>query len=549
MTEPHASEPTPLPDALPVAKPLPRKRWVPSLVWVIPMLALLVGGGLAISAWLSQGPLIEIQFRAAEGIETGKTKIKYKDVEIGQVTALRLSADRSGVIVQARLDKSVEDLLVDDTRFWIVRPRIGAGGVSGIDTLLTGAYIGLDFGKSSESRTDFVGLETPPILTSGLPGRSFQLRADDLRSIGYGTPVYFRRLEVGRVVAYQLDQNGQGITAQVFVDAPYDQYVTTSTRFWSTSGVEVSLDAQGFRMNTESLSSVLVGGIAFGEPTAAPPAPRAAENAAFRLHPGRDQAMREPDGRAEDLVLVFSESVRGLEVGAPVDFRGIVVGEVRSIGVNYNPQTRVINVPVTVRIYPERLSDRFTGKETPTRAGIHPDNQLSSLVEAGLRGQLRLGSLLTGQLYIALDFFPKAPKVRVDARRQPRELPTVASGTVELQATVTSIANKLDAIPFQELAADLRQALQSLDKLVQQADRTLARVDDETLPELRVTLTQAQQTLATANRTLDDTGPLKQDLRETLQEVRRAASSLRTLSDYIERHPEALLRGKKEEKQ
>lgn len=555
---PQSTPPSPSPDELPVARVETRSRWAPSLVWLVPLVALIVGGWLAVQAILAQGPVITIEFRSAEGLEAGKTKLKYKDVDIGEVLSVKLSEDRNSVVVRAQLDKSLDDLLVDDTRFWIVKPRIGGSGVSGLGTLLSGAYIGVDAGKSTVRRSDFTGLEVPPIVTSGLPGRSFRLKADDLRSIDYGTPVYFRRLQVGRVVGYELDKNGEGITAQVFVDAPYDQYVTTSTRFWSASGVEVSLGAEGFRMNAESLSSVLLGGIAFGAPAAAPPAPRAAVNSSFTLHGSRDEAMREKDSNSEDVVLVFRESVRGLEVGAPVDFRGIVVGEVLNIGVNYNPQTHVINVPVTVRIYPDRLNTHWTGTAIPDGKSTAQKAPLAALVGSGLRAQLRLGSLITGQLYVALDFFPNARKVALDLRRQPLELPTVDSGVLELQTAISSIAHKLDEIPYQEISADLRQSLKSLDQLVQRADKTLAHVDGDVLPEFRATLGDARKTLDNASRTLDSashtldsagrtldgSAPLQQDLRETLQEVRRSAQSLRALTDYLERHPEALIRGK-----
>ena len=251
---------------LPTAVAKHKRRWAPQFIWIIPILAVLVGLGLAVKVVMERGPTITITFKTGDGLEAGKTHVKYKDVDVGVVKAVALSADHQAVIATVQLDKDAGDFLLDDTRFWIVRPRITASGVTGLGTLLAGPFIAVDVGKATSKRKEFVALDVPPIVTGDTPGREFILRASDLGSHEIGVPVYFRRLTVGEVVAYDLDRNGKGVSIRVFVHAPYDKYVTSNTRFWNASGVDVSLSAAGIQVQTESLVSILIGGIAFEAP-------------------------------------------------------------------------------------------------------------------------------------------------------------------------------------------------------------------------------------------------------------------------------------------
>jgi paraquat-inducible protein B len=546
------AEPTPQPELseIPQALSQPKRRRSLPLIWVVPMVAVLVGGWLAVKTIREQGPTATVTFRSAEGLEAGKTKIKFKDVEIGVVKAITLSQDHSGVVVTAELKKEAEDFLVDDTRFWVVKPRIGGGGVSGLGTLLSGAYIGVDLGKSQQPRHEFKGLEVPPILTAGLPGREFRLHASDLGSISYGTPVFFRRLQVGEVVAYELDKDGRGVTVKIFVHAPYDAYVTTQTRFWHASGIDVALDANGIRVDTESVAAILLGGIAFGAPPDAQETQAAPIDAVFQLAPTRLEAFKRADTRVTDFVFVFKESVRGLPVGGPVDFRGITIGEVVSIGLDWNQRSGRADIPVLVRIFPDRLRSRVRAAY-PFSAPEESRRNIDAFVAAGLRGQLRTGSLLTGQLYVALDFFPKAAKATVDWSKSPPELPTMPGGLQDLQDKLTSIADKLDRLPYDKIATDLELSLKTLDQALRSINQVTRKLDGELVPEVKLAIAQAKQTLAAAERTMtsvertiDPDAALPTEMRETLREVKRTAESLRVLVDYLDRHPESLLRGK-----
>ena len=531
------------------------RRWAPQLVWIIPIIAVLIGGWLAIHAWLERGPTITISFLSGEGLEPGKTRIKYKDVDIGQVKSLTLSDDAKRVIVTAEMTKQAERLLVDDTSFWVVRPRISGGNVSGLSTLLGGAYVGVDVGKSSEDRREFVGLDVPPVVTLDAPGRRYVLHGDDLGSLDVGSPVYLHRVQVGQVVAFELDPDGRGVTLIVFVRSPYDKYVTRATRFWQASGVDLNLDANGVKLDTQSLVTILLGGIAFQTPDEdqAAEAKPAEENATYTLFLDRSEAMRNPDLVSENYLVVFRESVRGLNVGAPVDFRGLIVGEVTAIHLEVDAANKQVTVPVEIRLYPERLRARSRKK-----AGQPFDSALllKHFVEGGFRAQLRTANLISGQLYIALDFFHDAKKASFDPTRQPLELPTQPGSLEELQKTLTSIAAKLDKLPVDKIAGDLRAALQSLDRTLKDTDGLVKRVDSDITPDAKAAIADLRKTMEDARTTLQQAGgalagdaPLQQNAREALREVTRAAQALRTLADTIERHPESLLRGKQKEEQ
>ena len=540
----------PAPSAPPLPKPQVKRRreWLPSLIWLIPIVAALVGVTLVARILLERGPEIVLTFKTAEGLEAGKTVVKYKDVQIGLVQSLRLARDRSHVRVLVQLNKDAESFTSDDSRFWVVRPRLDTSGISGLGTLLSGAYIGADAGVSKETAGEFKGLEAPPIVTRDDSGQQFLLRATDIGSLDVGSPVYFRRIKVGQVAAYELDGDGRGVTLRVFVNAPYDKFVGVNTRFWQASGIDAQLSASGFTLRTQSLATILLGGIAFQAPDDAM-GPLAKENTAFMLAQDETAAMKEPDGPSQTLLMDFNQSLRGLVPGAPVDFRGVVIGEVKSIGVEFDRAEREFRMPVLVQIYPDRLRRRETGQPQPgTESRATQQERLRFLAEKGLRAQLRNGNLLTGSVYVALDFFPKAPPAKIDLAKSPIELPTMPNSLDEIQSQVQEIASKLNKVPYEQIAQDLRTTLATLNKTLTSAEQTVTRINNDVTPELAAAMKDVRKTVNTAERTLADDSPLQQDMRQTLQELTRAAGSVRVLTDYLERHPESLLRGKPDDK-
>ncbi|CDG84988.1 PqiB family protein [Janthinobacterium agaricidamnosum] len=515
----------------------PASRWLPSLVWLIPLLAALIGIGLAAKSVLDKGPTVTVTFRSAEGLEPGKTKVRFKDVEIGQVRAITLDPDLSKVKVTIDMSKEARRFATADTRFWVVKPRVGASGVSGLGTLLSGAYIGVDAGKSEEKKENFIGLENAPQVTGDQKGRQFTLHAESLGSVDIGSPVFYRRVQVGQVIGFSLDKAGNGITMSVFINSPYEQFVGKNSRWWHASGIDVRLDSNGFKLNTQSLAALVVGGIAFESQNGQRPDAVAPANSAFLLAADEASAMREPDGEATTTVFYFDQSLRGLSVGAPVDFRGIVLGEVRSVGVEFDPVKKNFRMPVTVELYPGRLGKRFQNSLTEKdRSG--GNEMLERMVGRGLRAQLRTGNLLTSQLYIALDFFPKAPAAKVDFKQYPLVVPTVPNSLDELQSQIASIVRKLDQVPYADIGNNLNTTLKNANTLFKQ-------LDGQVVPEMRDTLSSARQTFGTAEQVLQKDSPLQSDVRQALQQLTQTLQSLNALSDYLERHPESLIRGKK----
>jgi paraquat-inducible protein B len=552
--EEHPQDPPPAPAppqqhaALPRPSVVRRREWLPSLIWLIPIVAALVGITLVARIILERGPEVVLTFKTAEGLEAGKTAVKYKDVQIGLVTHLRLARDRSHVRVLVQFNKDAESFTASDSRFWVVRPRLDTSGISGLNTLLSGAYIGADPGVSKETSGEFTGLETPPTVTRDDSGKQFLLRATDVGSLDVGSPVYFRRVKVGQVAAYELDGDGRGVTMRVFVNAPYDKFVGMNTRFWQASGIDAQLSASGFTLRTQSLATILLGGIAFKAPDDTM-GPVAKENASFTLAQDEATAMKEPDGPSQTLLMYFNQSLRGLTPGAPVDFRGVVIGEVKSIGVEFDRAEREFRMPVLVQVYPDRLRRRESnGNAETTESRATQQERLRFLTEKGLRAQLRNGNLLTGQVYVALDFFPKAPGAKIDVTKNPIELPTVPNSLDEIQSQVQEIATKLNKVPYEQIAADLRTTLATLNKTLTAAEQTVNRINSDVTPELAAAMKDVRKTVNTAERTLADDSPLQQDMRQTLQELTRAAGSVRVLTDYLERHPESLLRGKPDDK-
>ncbi|MEJ0003317.1 MAG: MlaD family protein [Pararobbsia sp.] len=535
---PESDDPLPLPGDVPEPVVQRRRRWLPSLVWLIPLLAAVIGITLAIKSVADRGPTITISFLSAEGIDASKTQVKYKNVNIGEVKRITLSQDRSHVLVEVELTKQAENFAVADTRFWVVRPRVAATGVSGLSTLLSGSYIGVDAGHSREERREFTGLEQPPAVTGDEKGRQFVLRGDSLGSLDIGSPVFYRRVTVGQVVGYDMNRDGSGVTVRVFINAPYDQYVRGNTRFWQASGIAVRLDANGIKLDTQSLAAILAGGVAFQSPPSQPQGEPTRENTSYRLAADEVEAMRDPDGVPVRVVMRFNQSLRGLQPGAPVDFRGITLGKVVSIGIEYDRATKTISMPVAVDLYPLRLGTRFNS-DPGLEAGRE---RLSAMVRHGLRAQLRSGNLLTGQLYIALDFFPRVPPAAIDYAKDPVELPTTPSTLDELQQQLADIATKLGKVPFDQIGNNLNDTLKNANALFGQLSTELA-------PQAKQTLDEAQKTFKSANQVLQSDSPLQTDVARALQELNRTMQSLNALADYLERHPESLLRGKPQDPQ
>lgn len=538
---------------IPDAVSEPKRRYSIQLVWIIPIVAAIIGLSLAVKSFMDRGETITITFKTGDGIEAGKTKIKYKDVKIGEVKRLAIASDRSHVVVTAEISKDAKGLLVKDTQFWAVRARISGGNVSGLSTLIGGSYIGVEAGVSTDRRNEFIGLEAPPAVSLDIPGRQFVLKASDGGSLDTASPIFYRRMQVGQVVATELDKDGKGVTIKVFIRAPFDQYVKTNSIFWHASGVDLTLNASGVKITTESMVSILLGGISFQTPEDAIGAPPAPPNGIFSIYPTREEALKHAE-TVQSYLLVFKESVRGLSVGAPVEMHGVTVGEVTKIGLTVNPKSSEIAIPVEIQFHPERLSPEYRNKSEQDKPADYRA-LLNTLVANGFRAELKSGNILTGQLLVALDFFPKVTAAKIDWSTSPPRFPTVPGSLDQLQKKLMNIIQKIENMPLEEIAVDAGKTIQSLDATLKSAEKLLKNIDSTVVPEARSVLLETRQslvevrkTLGGANEVLDSGAPLQMDLRETMREVSRAAQSLRVLGDYLEQHPESLIRGKRGDK-
>jgi paraquat-inducible protein B len=558
MTEPTACDPD-LPDLpeVPEAAVQKRKRQF-SIVWLVPVVAALIGGWLIVKAFYEKGPVITITFKSAEGLEAGKTKIKFKDVEIGLVEEIRLGEDLSHVAVKAQLVKEAERFLSENSRFWVVRARVSASAIYGLGTVFSGAYIDVDPGPRGKSTNRFIGLEEPPIVTTGLPGRHFILESERRESLEVGAPVYYRQLRVGEVVAYQLSADGSKILAKIFVHAPYHEFVRKTSRFWSASGVDLKMDASGIRLYTESLVSILVGGIAFDTFDGSPgPEEQAPEDSSFRLYPHREAAQQKVYSTRNYFVLLFDESVRGLSPGAPVEFRGLQIGQVVDIKSEFDLKMNKLKIPVIIAAEPERIS--FAGKLPD---GVTRETLVDYLVEKGLRAQLRTGSLLTGQMYVALDLFPTAKpgKLVRNGRYGYPEFPTTPTPLEEIGSKLTELVAKIEKIPIDQIgqdlgdtikgakrianSAELADSIRSLNAALKEIQLLAEGLRTRVTPELAAALEQTRKSLAAADESISVDSPTQERIRTVLDELAGAARGLRSLADYLERHPEAVLSGK-----
>jgi paraquat-inducible protein B len=550
MNEPNAAA-----EAIPHAAVSRRKPRF-SLVWVVPIVAALIGGWLVVKALTEKGPEITIYFKSAESLEAGKTKGKYKDVEIGQVTDVTFDRDFTRVRVRVLMDKEATRLVSSNTRFWVVRARVTMAAVSGLGTVFSGAYITLDPGKPGDKMQVFTGLEEPPIITSGMPGKHFILESETRGSLEVGAPIYFRQIRVGEVVAVALEDDGSKVTSKVFVHAPYDRYVLTGTRFWNASGIDVRVDATGISVNTESVVSILFGGIAFDlVDVMKGPGDTAADGAHFPLYANRVKALERAYAVRNYWILHFNEQVGGLSRGAPVLFKGIPIGEVLEVNLEYDSANRTFRIPILVAIEPERLQPDTSSFEEADRRKL-----LDHLVRQGLRAQLQTANFLTGQQAVAFDIFPSAKPALINWGGAHPELPTIPGQFEQMGDRIQQLVTRLEKLPIEQIAGNLRDTLEgtkrvanspeilktikSLDATIQELQAFTHELRTRTSPELVAAMQQARTSLASASSALESDSPLQSRMKAALEEITTAARSLRVLADYLERYPQSLLVGK-----
>jgi paraquat-inducible protein B len=518
------------------------------LIWLIPIVALLIAGYLGWQTYAQSGPEIVITFSTGDGISPGQTQVRHKAVPLGTVHGMSLSPGLNTVEVHIDMRSEAERMLTKNARFWVVRPRLTAGNISGLDTVLSGSYIEMDPGTPGGGyQTQFTGLEEPPAVRSGEPGSEFVLTADRIGSISPGAPIFYRDITAGEVLDYDLGPNGNGVTIHVFVRAPYDRFVHPDTKFWNASGVALDLGAEGVQLRISSLQALLAGGIAF-DTLGGPESGRVTPDTKFRLYGDEDTARAAGYSKRLKFIVYFEGSVRGLSVGAPATLDGIQVGSVTAIHLLFPPTgEQVPRVAVQIEVQPERFLPP---------AAIHLKDTMriaSELVDRGLRAQLASANFLTGQMLIAFDFVPDAPAAHVSREGDAYVIPGIAGGGLDgITASLSRIAGKLEGLPLEQVASNLSAALHGVSTLLNGPDirDTLQAVSGAArhLPSVAEhvdhTLTDADRLVASANAGYGRDSQFQRDLSRLMDQFGDAARSIRLLSDYLDAHPEALIRGR-----
>jgi paraquat-inducible protein B len=531
----------------------------PSLVWLIPLVTIMVGGWLVVKTLSEQGPQVSISFKTAEGIQVGKTKVKYKNVDIGIVDEINFSEDMSNVVISAEFNKGSDHFLRRNTRFWVVKPQLGLRGVSGLSTLISGAYIEIDPGPGAP-QTHFVGLEKQPVVTAGEAGKRITLVAEKLGSVDTGSPIYYQGMAAGEVLGHELGTDHKSVFIHAFIKDPFDQLIRGNTRFWNVSGMEVTVGADGFKMETESLAALVFGGIAFETARIMEPMTEDVESLVFTLFDHYDTIQDYLYTKKINFILFFDSSVRGLNIGAPVEFKGIKVGSVLDIRLEFISEDMSFLIPVLIELEPERIiSHDADAEDTPYVI-------MNSLVERGLRAQLRTGSLLTGQLFVELDMHAETEIVLSGQETIVPELPTIpASNFDAITASIERFVAKLDAVEIEEIGSELLSTLRGANKVVNNPEipvivsdlqaslesfrSIMKKVDESNLKEAinagHVALDKLEETLTLTNRVLKPNSPLQYNVIKLSAELEETARSIRALVETLERNPNSLIFGKK----
>ena len=533
-----------------------RRRRLP-LVWLVPLVALLAAGWLGWRTLSERGPKISIILSSADGIEVGKTKIKHHDIELGTVESLKPSDDLKHVTIEARMNVYATSHLTKGSRFWVMRPRLSAEGISGLSTLISGSYIELDPGQGEPER-HFTALEEPPVVSADVPGSRFVLKSDRLGSIIQGAPITFRGIKVGQILGYELSDKDGSATVQIFVKAPHDTLVHEGTRFWNASGLSVELGSAGVRLQTESLESIVTGGIAFDVPPGGEMGGVAKGGAEFTLYPNIDKAKDALFTRRIPFLLHFDGSVDGLAVGAPVRLRGIPVGEVTDLHLDYDAKTGKQTVPVTIEVEPQRVH-MLGAEQNDEEFREHSYDAFRQFVAHGLRARLASGSVITGQKLVALEFLPDAPRADLIEGGVYPEIPTAGASDIDslmlaAKGVLVSVKSAVDGMDQTIRSPEMKRSLASFDRSMANFETMTKDAQPQVGPmlaDLRAASHAADQALTQAASALTSTAnalssdPAGGDLAGTLTELREAARSLHELTDYLETHPEALIKGKK----
>jgi paraquat-inducible protein B len=532
------------------AKVSPQARLSP--IWIIPLVAIAIGIWLVYDNYTSRGTLVTLTMDNADGIEAGSTLIRSRSVEVGRVESVQLSDDLSHAVISARINQEAQEMLNEGSRFWVVKPRIGREGISGLGTVLSGAYIQLEPGNSEEFQDEFSVSDVPPVAPAGISGLQLELVSQLGNSLRPGDPVSYQGYTVGRVDEVEFNPEERTMNHTIFIEDPYSSLVTTGTRFWTASGVDFRLDADGVRLNLESLEALLGGGVTFGVPEDMPLGQAVESDTRFDLFADEDSARQGTFQHYLEYVLLVDDTVRGLKKSAPVEFRGVRVGTVNAVPWNFTasqPESRTsFAIPVLIRIEPQRL-----GIEGSNIDLDEWEERFERMFSMGLRASLKSGNLLTGALFVDLNFQRELAGDYTQETFSDRSVfPTVAGEFAQIQAQITALLDKLNGLEVEPLLAGLDRNLQASEAVLNETQLLISETRDVSSsinqvlndPETQAMGSNINTTLEELRNTLQGispSSPAYEELISTTQRIDRLLRDLQPLTKTLNENPRALL--------
>ncbi|MCF7731934.1 MAG: MlaD family protein [Akkermansiaceae bacterium] len=533
-------------------------------VWIVPIIALLLGLWLVKRNHDEKGELITVRFEDAGDLAIGKTEVKCRNVTIGKLEEIFLTDDLD-VRTSLRIKPDHLHLIHEGSQFWVVRARVQGSSVPGLGTLISGAFIEVDPGELAKgAKREFIGLETPPLTPRSVPGLRLVLEAEKPGSVGIGSGIYFRDTLVGRVESREFLVDRKIVRFGVFIEERYAELVTDQTLFWKTSGVKLDVGTEGFNLELPSLDSLISGRISIDQPEDGITGKPLADGSATRLYNTEEEADVSRFKGGSEFLLLVDQSLRGLHAGAPVEFRGLKIGRVAEISYSLVDHPRIEEMPVLLQLDKRLLESHF-----PANLVGGETDGFSEAIARKLRASIRSSSLLTGQMFVDIDYDPDVADVPQMKRGQYSVLPTVASGLGRLEDKLAALLDKINGLGLETLVttisgtskqatatlASLEDSLASDQGVVADAQKTLAEMT-ETVASLNHILSSEETkaipadlraTLANLNATLkplSSEGAVYGDLRRTLDELRATVRSIDRLTTGLADKPNSLIFGK-----
>ncbi|MEL7797207.1 intermembrane transport protein PqiB [Idiomarina loihiensis] len=516
-----------------------------SPVWIVPLLALAVALWMVWQDTRGTGPTITVAVGDAEGIEAGKTQVKVRNVDVGQVTEVRLSEGFSSAVIEVAMNEGTERMLNPDTRIWVVKPRIGRQGISGLGTLLSGAYIRLQPGESKEQQSHFKALEQPPVTSQETPGRRLNLTSEGQTSVTVGDSVQYQGFTVGQVEQAEFLVDERQTRYQIFVKAPYDELITENTRFWLQRGVSIQWNSQGLDLALGSIESLLGASVTFGVPEGQPRGDKLTSEQEFELFESLEEAKQQGYIHGIDYVVLLDESVAGLEKGAPVQFKGVRVGTVREVPLRWFPENGdeapLKRIPILIRFEPERLRGLVADTDIENW-----ERRLPELFKQGLRANIRASNLLTNTLFVDVRFYPNADEESVDDKFAGYPvMPAMASDFARLEEKLTALMDKFNQLPLEQGLNDFSAAMSSVDSTAKKLDsvsESLAAIVEQ--PQMKQLPQLFQQNLIQLKEltgSFSEGSPTRQQLNQTLTEIEQLSRELKPVIELLQEQPNSLI--------